>query len=547
MASKGKKSGSRSQSKFQAEYIDRRSTDELSPQIKGAAVWREENNSLGYWVWDKDDNQYIPIEYDEDLRTWNLIAFNRKENSWYTYKRAPAKYSLGPWRQNPSGIDIDSDEENTQVESDTNNQPAATTSTATVPFPSFTQAMATTTTSAAAATTITSGGGLPGGFPSSSGGGTSGGGGGASGGPPPAGGGAGGGAPPGGPPGGGGGPPGGGGGAPPPAGAAGAGGAGGAGGGGAPPPLNGKLGGNPPDIFEGDRTKSADFALQFELYRGMNPRVAQLAIPYQRSMTFLSYFRGEKVKNWVREQVAWLQDQIQNGVDIGEDNLWDTIKHRFDQAFTDTTETATARKNLYELKMSGGDVDTYIATFENLAKVAGFDLHAEATIDLFEKGLPFGLWEECLKRHHPQTWDDWKNAARLQQLEYMIIQHRRKAGARFGHSKGEWKKALDKNRHPDAMDVGRTQARATITEEERKRLQSEGRCFRCRKQGHISRNCPDRGTRVAETSTETPKKGLSASDRAEALIKQMQGETDEVRQSMVEKLFGKEKEGFPNA
>jgi Zinc knuckle len=69
-------------------------------------------------------------------------------------------------------------------------------------------------------------------------------------------------------------------------------------------------------------------------------------------------------------------------------------------------------------------------------------------------------------------------------------------------------------RDPDAMDVdvidtkpkgrppqtgGRFQQ---LTSEEWKKLMSEGHCFRCKKQGHMSRNCPDRKT--------TPQKKPSA-------------------------------------
>ena len=39
---------------------------------------------------------------------------------------------------------------------------------------------------------------------------------------------------------------------------------------------------------------------------------------------------------------------------------------------------------------------------------------------------------------------------------------------------------------------GRTHAFAALTEDERAKLQKEGRCFRCKRQGHLSRNCPDK-------------------------------------------------------
>ena len=44
---------------------------------------------------------------------------------------------------------------------------------------------------------------------------------------------------------------------------------------------------------------------------------------------------------------------------------------------------------------------------------------------------------------------------------------------------------------------GRVKARATNTcpplnDEEHEKLRKEGRCFRCKKQGHLSRYCPDK-------------------------------------------------------
>ena len=62
----------------------------------------------------------------------------------------------------------------------------------------------------------------------------------------------------------------------------------------------------------------------------------------------------------------------------------------------------------------------------------------------------------------------------------------------------QWKKVFAK-KGDDAMDTtpGRVKARATTTcpplnDEEHKKLRKEGRCFRCRKQGHLSHYCPEK-------------------------------------------------------
>ena len=62
----------------------------------------------------------------------------------------------------------------------------------------------------------------------------------------------------------------------------------------------------------------------------------------------------------------------------------------------------------------------------------------------------------------------------------------------------QWKKAFTK-KGDDAMDTtpGWVKARATNTcpplnDDECEKLRKEGQCFRCKKQGHLSRYCPDK-------------------------------------------------------
>ena len=80
----------------------------------------------------------------------------------------------------------------------------------------------------------------------------------------------------------------------------------------------------------------------------------------------------------------------------------------------------------------------------------------------------------------------------------------------------------EKERDPNAMDVDR------LTIEERTKLMKEGRCFKCKKQGHLSRDCP------GEKTVEEPKKkwdGKSAAAHIRALIAGMsQEEKDKLEQ-----------------
>ena len=55
------------------------------------------------------------------------------------------------------------------------------------------------------------------------------------------------------------------------------------------------------------------------------------------------------------------------------------------------------------------------------------------------------------------------------------------------------------------MDVDATTAQFTkLTPEERAQLAKEGRCFRCRLQGHMARNCPKNTQPAKARETTTP-------------------------------------------
>jgi len=117
-------------------------------------------------------------------------------------------------------------------------------------------------------------------------------------------------------------------------------------------------------------------------------------------------------------------DQVTGGVAHTEENLWATIETRFHQAYTDTAEKQKAQHDIRELKMKGDNLDTFISQFQTIAKKAGYDLNGEATLDVFQRALPFKLVANCVKFDHPVTWNDWTNAARTHQQEYIFLKER---------------------------------------------------------------------------------------------------------------------------
>jgi hypothetical protein len=94
-------------------------------------------------------------------------------------------------------------------------------------------------------------------------------------------------------------------------------------------------------------------------------------------------------------------------------------------------------------------------------------------------------------------------ATQKYQQKYLLVQanlgdRRSKdpAKGQRNRSKEQWQQALrPKPKDPNAMEIDRVRARQ-ITTDERTELMKAGRCFTCRKQGHLSRDCPQHLSRL---------------------------------------------------
>ena len=151
--------------------------------------------------------------------------------------------------------------------------------------------------------------------------------------------------------------------------------------------------------------------------------------------------------------------------------------------------------------MERGELDTYIAKFERLVRLAGYNLQNQMVLDRFGSGLNPGLFTAIINNTDPHTWLDWTRAVQKYQQKYLFI--RSALGMKNPDSKPrkklqtpeQWKAAWNNKRsnNSDAMDTmpGRTRVRR-IDADERAELMKTGKCFTCKKQGHLSRDCPQR-------------------------------------------------------
>jgi hypothetical protein len=159
-----------------------------------------------------------------------------------------------------------------------------------------------------------------------------------------------------------------------------------------------------------------------------------------------------------------------------------------------------AKAEFHLISMECGDLDGYISKFERLAHLASYDLNSSLVLDRFGSKLIPGLYAAIINGpDEPVTWTDWVCATQKYQQKYLLIQanlgDRQSKDPVKGQkscSKEQWQQALRlKPRDPNAMEIDHVRARQ-ITTDERAELMKAGKCFTCRKQGHLSRDCPQR-------------------------------------------------------
>ena len=288
-------------------------------------------------------------------------------------------------------------------------------------------------------------------------------------------------------------------------------------------PSNGGMRGVPPTIFDGTRNRADDFMGQFRRFKMVNRNHEAMKVPYDRVLTALTYMRGPLINDWIDQQEKKLDARIdttkRGHVQETDEILWNEFEAAFLAAWTDTSKKQNAYDQLMRLTMNGWDVDTYIASFDRLTLAAGWDQDSEGTIAKFREGLSKGVHSKALDRDRiPRTIDEWKAAARMEvarakeKYNAGLTGNQRRNPPKSGNYNAPNPSRTTPNSNNSGvvpMEVDNTTTQTSfkkLTPEERAQLTKEGRCFRCRLQGHMARDCPknaNRNSNVRETTTET--------------------------------------------
>jgi hypothetical protein len=272
---------------------------------------------------------------------------------------------------------------------------------------------------------------------------------------------------------------------------------------GAPPHgANRGLQGQPSKTFTGNRKETKDWMHQFTLFAYVNFDNAKIQNPMQRLALALTYINGPKVKEWANQQLLLARQRVAGGMNPQDEQIWELFKADFENTWKDTAVIEDAQLKLDRLEM-GKDVnlEDYIANFNALISELQWAHNHPGTVRAFQQGLRAGLLQSIYRQ---RPWPDeadlqaWQDSAREEETRNQKIRQNVGWGRKDRSVRESRFRMFDQGgreprgnnpkrppRDPNAMDVDVAETSTTevngtfkkLSNEERKRLQAEGRCF----------------------------------------------------------------------
>jgi hypothetical protein len=269
---------------------------------------------------------------------------------------------------------------------------------------------------------------------------------------------------------------------------------------------------NKPTPFTGDRTRIETFVQECLVYLTINRRVYDTD---ESKVGFMLSLMTDK------EARSWKELFIKRIVDTETGNMnFPTIKGFVDElkaAFRMEDLTETAINKLALLKQGGRTAEELVTEFRFLAGQAQLETRTHSDnihmIRLFRAALRPQLANKILFGDPvPGTIEDWfARAIRLDSNYRMAMAITGKTPNRNGYDKSQnrnWSNRTNEPKDPNAMDID------FMTTEERETLMKQGLCFRCKKRGHLARDCNEKAEKK-KWSLKELKTGIQALTKEE--------------------------------
>ena len=214
----------------------------------------------------------------------------------------------------------------------------------------------------------------------------------------------------------------------------------------------------------------------------------------------LTYLEGGDADSW---RTAFLRRSItaKGDPDFGK---WDDFLHNLRSSFRPYDKEGDALDEIIKMQQGNATIEDHVARFKVLLADSGVMEDSPAALDYFQKSIRVPLLKRILDRDNiPETLDEWYRKALKVDNDYHKVQRIIKRDApKKDEGKPRWN--FRKERDDSAMDVDViTKVYKKMTDEERTELMRKGLCFKCKKQGHFSRDCPE--GKGQTTATVTPK------------------------------------------
>jgi Ty3 transposon capsid-like protein/Zinc knuckle len=290
---------------------------------------------------------------------------------------------------------------------------------------------------------------------------------------------------------------------------------------------------NKPTPFTGDRTKIRQFLQDCLGYLDMNQGIYntdRLKIGF-----ILSYMNDGEAANWKEYYLNTLEDP-----NTGMPNFPTLVTFLADvrKAFRAANRVHDTVNRLETLRQGKKTAEELNTEFLQIVGQAGMDRKTPSDhlhlIAYYRKTLEPRLSRRILFSDDvPKTIDGWMEKAIQYDTNWrmgnLFLNHgnpsKKKADTNKSNGNAHWWRTNEK-RDPNAMDVD------ALTMEEREMLMRQGKCFRCKKVGHMAKDCPSE-------QGESSKKKVDPARFAYTMIKAL---TKEQRESFT-KMVMEDKDG----
>jgi hypothetical protein len=193
----------------------------------------------------------------------------------------------------------------------------------------------------------------------------------------------------------------------------------------------------------------------------------------------MTYIQGPLVNEWIKSMNAWLCLQItRNGRPTNDEWLWDSTLLSFNHQYADVLGQEKARAELERgFKMEKGDINAYIAKFEQVIRQAGLNIDQPLVVNKFARGF---LAKCTISYTHTKTRKHMNNG-RTKHSRHHTSQQRSKCHGYVSRK--------DKGQVHRAEEATQKLQRPNNGWKGQSGNQREVICYQCQKPGHMIRDC----------------------------------------------------------